>query len=288
MTRTPTYGVFTPPQQVSYQDLLRVWRQADAAPAIDHAWLFDHLLPIGGDPHGPVLEAWTTLAALAAATSRLRLGVLVTSNRIRPPALLAKIATTVDVVSGGRLEFGIGAGSRPDVPLARQEYEAHGLPYENFGDSVEALDEALTVIRRLWTQDEPFDHDGRHVRLTGAYGNPKPVQRPGPPILIGGRSARTLRVAAAHADTWNYPGTDLADAAERGALLDRLCLEAGRDPATLAHSIIIPVTYGQPATSRDAIRAATDRGFDHFVLGLPAPHPDDAIPWLADKVIAAV
>lgn len=110
-----------------------------------------------------------------------------TSNRFRPPALLAKIAATVDVVSGGRLDFGIGAGSRPSVPMARREYDAHGLAYDTFSDSVAGLDEALTVIRRLWTE------------TAGAL----------------------LRVVAKHADVWNIPGGDLADAVQRGALVDR-------------------------------------------------------------------
>ncbi|HEY6471763.1 MAG TPA: LLM class flavin-dependent oxidoreductase, partial [Acidimicrobiales bacterium] len=173
-----SFGIATAPQRVDYADILRVWREADTVPEIEHAWLFDHLMPIGGDRLGPIFEGWTLLSALAAQTSRLRLGLLVTSNRFRPPAVLAKIATTVDVVSDGRLDFGIGAGSRTSVPEARGEYDAHGLPYLDFADSVEALAEACTVIKRLWTDSEPFDFDGRHVRLVGAFGNPKPVQRP--------------------------------------------------------------------------------------------------------------
>ena len=192
--------------QVDYHDILRVWREADAIPEIEHAWLFDHLMPIGGDPDGPIFEGWTLLSALAAQTRRLRLGLLVTSNRFRPPAMLAKIATTVDVVSGGRLDFGIGAGSRPSHPLARREYEAHGLPYHDSAHAVGSLAEACTVIRRLWTETEPFDFDGTYVQLTGAFGNPKPVQRPHPPIMIGGRATPTLRVVAEHADLWNIPG----------------------------------------------------------------------------------
>src|SRR5437879_5799457 len=128
------------------------------------------------------------LSALAAQTRRLRLGLLVTSNRFRPPAMLAKIATTVDIVSGGRLDFGIGVGSRSSHPLARRECDAHGLPFHDSAHAVESLAEACTVIRRLWTEEEPFDFHGTHVQLTGAFGNPKPVQRPHPPILIGGRS----------------------------------------------------------------------------------------------------
>ena len=135
----PSFGIMTAPMQVDYHDILRVWREADTIPAIEHAWLFDHLMPIGGDLDGPAYEGWTLLAALAAQTRRLRLGVMVTSNRFRPPAMLAKIATTVDVVSGGRLDFGIGVGSRPDHPLARREYEAHGLPFHDSAQAVSSL-----------------------------------------------------------------------------------------------------------------------------------------------------
>ena len=106
-TTRPRFGIMTAPMNVDYQDILRVWREADMIPEIEHAWLFDHLMPIGGDPNGPIFEGWTVLSALAATTRRLRVGLLVTSNRFRPPAVLAKIATTVDIVSGGRLDFGI-------------------------------------------------------------------------------------------------------------------------------------------------------------------------------------
>src|ERR1700737_4667107 len=111
-----SFGIMTAPSQVTYDDVLRVWREADTIQEIEHAWLFDHLMPIFGDPDGPTYDGWTLLSALAAQTNRLRVGLLVTSNRFRPPAMLAKIATTVDIVSGGRLDFGIGAGSRPVTP----------------------------------------------------------------------------------------------------------------------------------------------------------------------------
>jgi alkanesulfonate monooxygenase SsuD/methylene tetrahydromethanopterin reductase-like flavin-dependent oxidoreductase (luciferase family) len=282
----PSFGIATAPQQVGYEDVLRIWREADTIAEIEHAWLFDHLFPIAGDRNGPIFEGWTLLSALAAQTQRLHLGLLVTSNRFRPPAMLAKIATTVDVVSGGRLVFGIGAGSRPSLPMARREYEAHGLPYHDFRYSVEDLAEACTVIRRLWTETEPFDFDGDHIHLIGAFGNPKPVQQPYPPILIAGRSGPVLRVAAEHANVWNIAGVDVADAAQRSALLDRYCTEAGRDPATLTRSIHLPVSFDEPGTTRDAIGEALDAGFRHVTLGVPAPYPAGAARWVADELIA--
>jgi alkanesulfonate monooxygenase SsuD/methylene tetrahydromethanopterin reductase-like flavin-dependent oxidoreductase (luciferase family) len=285
-TPQPSFGIMTAPQQVGYHDILRVWREADTIPEIEHAWLFDHLMPIGGDPGGPAYEGWTLLSALAAHTRRLRLGVMVTSNRFRPPAMLAKIATTVDIVSGGRLEFGIGVGSRPDHPLARREYEAHGLPFHDSAHAVGSLAEACTVIRRLWTEEEPFDVHGTYLHLTGAFGNPKPVQRPHPPILIGGRSSATLRVAAEHADVWNIPGGDIDDATRRSALLDRYCAEIGRDPASVTRSIHLSVSYDQPSATRAAIGEALDAGFRHIVLGLSAPYPTGVTRWVTDELIS--
>ena len=284
-SRRPRFGIATAPMQVHYNDILRVWREADTISEIEHAWLFDHLMPIAGDPNGPIYEGWTLLSALAAQTQRLRLGLLVTSNRFRPPAMLAKIATTVDIVSGGRLDFGIGAGSRPSIPWARREYEAHGLPYDDFAHSVGGLAEACTVIRRLWTEDKPFDFDGSYVHLTGAFGNPKPVQRPHPPIVIGGRSTATLRVVAEHADVWNMPGGDIEDAVSRGQLLDQFCAEIGRDPASVTRSIVLHVSYERPGDTRDAIAAAVQAGFRHVVLGLAAPYPEGVARWVAEEVV---
>jgi alkanesulfonate monooxygenase SsuD/methylene tetrahydromethanopterin reductase-like flavin-dependent oxidoreductase (luciferase family) len=281
----PRFGIATAPQQVSYGDVLRVWREADTIPQIEQAWLFDHLMPIGGDPNGPIFEGWTLLSALAAQTERLRLGLLVTSNRFRPPAMLAKIAATVDVVSGGRLEFGIGAGSRPGHPVAQREYAANGLPFHDSGYAVGSLAEACTVIRRLWTEDQPFDYNGSYLQLTGAFGNPKPVQRPHPPILIGGRATATLRVVAEHADVWNFPGGDIDEAARRGAVLDRLCAEIGRDPASITRSLVLAVSYDHPGSTREAIAAAQDAGFRHIVLSLPAPYPENVARWVSDELI---
>jgi len=281
-----SFGILTAPMNVGYDEIRRVWREADEIPEIEHAWLFDHLMPIGGDPDGPIFEGWTLLSALAAQTERIRLGLMVTSNRFRPPAVLAKIATTVDIVSGGRLDFGIGAGSRPSHPLARREYDGHGLPYHTHDDAVAALAEACTVIRRLWTAEEPFDFDGEHVKLKGAFGNPKPVQRPHPPIMIGGRASATLRVVAEHADQWNIPGGgDIDDLAGRSRLLDRYCAEIGRDPASILRSIFLAVDYDKPAATREKIEEAVGAGFGHVVLGLANPYPDGVVRWVADELI---
>lgn len=283
----PSFGIMTAPQQVDYQDIQRVWQEADGIERIEHAWLFDHLMPIGGDPDGPIFEGWTLLSALAAQTSRLRLGLLVTSNRFRPPALLAKIATTVDVVSGGRLDFGIGVGSRPDIPWARREYDGHGLPYHETSHAIGSFAEACTVIRRLWTEDEPFDFDGEYITLSGAFDNPKPVQRPHPPIMIGGRAASTLRVAAEHADLWNIPGGDIADAVQRSALLDRYCTEIGRDPAAITRSIVLSVSYDHPELTRAAVDEALEAGFGHIILTLADPYPAEVAHWVAEEIIGA-
>jgi alkanesulfonate monooxygenase SsuD/methylene tetrahydromethanopterin reductase-like flavin-dependent oxidoreductase (luciferase family) len=285
-TTAPRFGIATAPQQVTYRDVLRVWREADSIPQIEHAWVFDHLLPIAGDLDGPIFEGWTLLSALAAQTERLRLGVLVTSNRFRPPTMLAKIAATVDVVSGGRLDFGIGAGSRPSLPMARREYEANGLPYHDFAHSVGDLAEACTVIRRLWTSEQPLDFDGSYLHLTGAFCNPKPVQQPYPPILIGGRSAATLRVVAEHADLWNMPGGDIDDAVRRSAMLDRFCAELGRDPASITRSIILPVSYDRSGNTRKTVAEAIDAGFPHIILSLPAPYPEKVAQWVTEEIIS--
>jgi alkanesulfonate monooxygenase SsuD/methylene tetrahydromethanopterin reductase-like flavin-dependent oxidoreductase (luciferase family) len=280
-----SYGLMTAPMQVEYRDVLRVWREADEVDAFDHLWLFDHLMPIGGDPLGPTFEGWTLLSALAAQTQHKDIGLLVTSNRFRPPAVLAKIAATADVVSGGRVVLGIGSGSRPGHPIARREYEAHGLAFTDQATGVAALDESLEVIDRLWTEDAPFDHHSDHYNLVGAFCNPKPVRRP--PVLIGGRTKALLRVVARHADVWNIPGGDLADAIERSALLDGYCAELGRDPSTITRSMHLGVSYTDPAATRAAIEAAHAAGFTHITLGLTPPYPDGVAHWVADAVLPA-
>src|SRR6266498_3994413 len=205
-----TFGIKTSQANTTYQHVLDVWRDADTIPAFEHAWLWDHLVPLRGDVTGPALEAWTLLAAPAGQTERLQLGIIVTNNRTRPPAVLAKMAATVDQISGGRLVFGIGAGgSRVKDPaglqLVQREFDAYGIEVVPTGEAIDALGEACTIVERMWAEDEPFDFDGRHYRLHGAICEPKPIQRPRPPILIGAGGDRSLRIVAEHADIWNWP-----------------------------------------------------------------------------------
>ena len=191
--RELSFGIKTAPQHTTYEDILRVWQEADANPAFEHAWVFDHFIPLGHDPTGPCLEGWTLLAALAAQTERLRIGVMVTGNTYRHPAVLANIAATVDVISRGRLDFGIGAGWN------ELEHSMYGLDLPSPGRRIRMLGEACEVIRLLWTE-ETASFEGRYYRLREARCEPKPVQKPSPPFVIGGSGEQlTLRVAARYA-----------------------------------------------------------------------------------------
>ncbi|MDX3260171.1 LLM class flavin-dependent oxidoreductase [Streptomyces sp. MI02-2A] len=294
---TVRFGIKTAPMHVSYDDIRRVWREADAVPEIEDAWLWDHLLPLVGPKDGQAHESWTLLAALAAQTERLRLGVLVTSNRIRPPAVLGKMASTVDVISGGRLVLGIGAGGThqpagaggiPGDNPAVAEYEAYGLALVPPAEGVARLDETVRILRRMWTEDV-FDFSGRHHRLKGTRCEPKPVQRPGPPLLIGGWGTRLLRVVAEHADIWNVPGpphNGVEFIAERGRVLDAHCADLGRDPREITRSVQVLVSYDDPAATRATVDALVAAGMNHIVLNLPRPYPKGVARWLADEIVA--
>jgi alkanesulfonate monooxygenase SsuD/methylene tetrahydromethanopterin reductase-like flavin-dependent oxidoreductase (luciferase family) len=289
---TPSFGIKTTPANVGYHDILRVWREADAIPEIEHAWLYDHLLPRVGDLSGPIYEGWTLLAALAGQTQRLRLGLLATNNRIRHPALLAKMAATVDVISDGRLDFGIGVGGLPTRDprfgeMVAPEYHAYGIPIGSWADALSSLAEACTIIRRMWT-GEVFDFAGRHHRLRGARGNPRPIQRPHPPMVIAGTGAATLRVVAEHADVWNAIGPPLNSVEtlrQRSGALDGQCAAIGRDPATITRSVQAAISYEDPARTRDGLRQLIDAGFSHVVLNLPAPYPSEVARWVAEELI---
>jgi alkanesulfonate monooxygenase SsuD/methylene tetrahydromethanopterin reductase-like flavin-dependent oxidoreductase (luciferase family) len=295
-----SFGIKTSQSGISYAEILKIWREADAVPMIEHAWLWDHLVPLRGEVAGAALEAWTLLAALAAQTSRLRLGVIVTSNRIRPPAVLAKMAATVDIVAAGRLVLGIGAGGSALADpgyrdMVHREYDAYGIDVVPPGEAVAALAEACTIMKRMWSEDQPFDFDGRCYQLRGAICEPKPVQRPRPPIMIGAGGERSaLRVVAEHADIWASPTFTAEEFRHKNAVLDDHCAAIGRDPAQITRSAQVFFTAGDPpadsrfpgpAGARELMAELIDAGARHLVLaalGMPS------VQWVADEVIEPV
>lgn len=223
-------GLKLAPQFTTIDDLRAVWRIAEEA-GFDHCWNFDHFASIRKDTTGDIFEAWTLLAAMAEATERVRVGCMVTGNTYRHPGVLAKMAVTVDHLSGGRLEFGLGAA------WAEGEHEMLGLEFGTVGRRIARLEEACRVVKLLWTE-ERASFEGEHYRLTDAIANPKPVQRPHPPIWIGGTGERkTLRVVAEHADVWNLGGQEPDEAARLSGVLDRHCADVGRDPAEVRRSV---------------------------------------------------
>jgi alkanesulfonate monooxygenase SsuD/methylene tetrahydromethanopterin reductase-like flavin-dependent oxidoreductase (luciferase family) len=290
------FGIKTVPMQCGYDELLEVWEEADGVGVIEDAWLWDHLLPLAGPVGGPVFEGWTLLAALAARTTRLRLGLLVTSNRIRPPAVLAKIAATVDVISNGRLVVGLGVGGThqpsgaggiagPNPAIA--EYAAYGLELVPPAEGIARLDEACRMLRRLWTE-EVVDFDGKYYQLEQAYCAPKPVQQPGPPLLLGGWGPKTLRVVAQHADSWNIPGpphNDISTIAERSKILDEHCRAIGRDPAEITRSVQTHAFTDDPRRTRSTVLELHDIGVDHVVLNLMKPFRKGLATWAATEII---
>ena len=189
---------------VTWEELLSLWQELDRDSSFDHLWLMDHFLTSIGtafDSAGPCMEGWTALAALSLATSRGRLGILVTGNTYRHPAVLAKMATTVDHISGGRLEFGLGGAWHA------YEHQAFAIPFYTTGERLARLEEAAQVIKLLWTQPRP-KFQGRYYQLDEPPYNPPNVQQPHPPILIGGSGERsTLRTVARYADATNVQGT---------------------------------------------------------------------------------
>jgi alkanesulfonate monooxygenase SsuD/methylene tetrahydromethanopterin reductase-like flavin-dependent oxidoreductase (luciferase family) len=291
-----TFGLKTTPMHVGYAEILRVWQQADEIPQFRDAWLWDHFLPLAGPKDGQILEGWTLLTALAAQTSRLRLGLLVTSNRVRPPAVLGKIASTLDVISNGRLVMGLGAGGTYQPPGAGgiagenpaiAEYAAYGLTLVPPAEGLARLRETIEILRGMWSE-EVFDYAGRYYSLEANRNEPKPVQRPGPPLLIGGWGDRMLGLVAEYADVWNIPGpphNDFEFLADRLRMLDIQCAKAGRDPRSISRSVQVIVQYDDLPGTRSIVGRLAALGFDHIVLSLPRPYPVRAASLLATEII---
>ena len=281
----------------------------------DSFWFMDHLLQYPSvDPETePLLEGWTSIAAMASLTRRVKLGVLATCNLFRHPSLLAKMSATVDVISNGRLIMGIGAG------WYEGEHVAYGIPFYPVGERLDRLEEAINVLKVMWTEEQATVI-GRYYQVKDALCSPKPIQRPHPPLLVAGAGEKkTLRIVARHADLWNLPNGAPAEARRKLDLLKQYCAEAGRDyeaitkssmnrvvigktpqevEGKLAHirarglpllvqSITNTALIGTPQQIRDQLRLLVDLGLTYFIVSFPDADDLTPIHLFATEVMPA-
>jgi len=258
MSHPIRFGLKVSGQRTTAAELRSCWRIADEA-RFDHLWDFDHLAGVkASGVESPIFEGWALLAAMAEATEHVRIGCLVTGNTYRHPAVLAKFAVTVDHLSGGRLEFGIGAG------WAQIEHEMNGI--EGLDHRVGRLSEALQVFKSLWTE-ERTNFEGRYYQFRDAVANPKPIQKPYPPIWIGARGDTTLKLVARHADVWNVTGVKNADEAARlGEKLSEEMQREGRAPEAIRRSAqVFWDGEDRPRLAAD-VASYLDKGFTEIVI----------------------
>ena len=275
---TVSFGIKTAPQYTSYEEIVRIWQQTDAESVFTHAWVFDHFTPLIGDITGPCLEGWTLLSALAALTTRVRVGIMVTGNTYRHPAVLANMAATVDIISHGRLDFGIGAGWN------EAEHTMYGIPLYAPAERIHRLEEACEVIRRLWTEPS-VTFAGRYYHLQDAVCEPKPVQQPHPPFVIGGSGEQlTLRVVARYANIWNFSGNDVDMFIHKSDVLKAHCAAVGRDDATIARSVQLHVDPDNLGELKESAHRMIVAGATHLVFYLRAPYPEDIVHRVAHEV----
>ena len=255
------FGLDVAQHQLTWADVLERTRFAEEA-GFDGAWVFDHFEPLYGDPDGPCLEGWSLLAALAAATHSIRLGTLVTGMTYRHPAILATQAVTIDHISGGRLEVGLGAAWHED------EHAELGIPFPAFAERAEAFEEGVQVMRTLMTEDAA-SFEGKHFQLDDASYHPRPIQQPHPPIWIGADGEKVmLPIVARQADAWHSYGT-IEELARRSAKLDDLLEMNGRDPETLVRASDLSISEDWD----EVIERAHDLrklGFSYLVVSWPS------------------
>jgi F420-dependent oxidoreductase-like protein len=258
------FAIKTRPEQTTWEQIRDMWAAADEISLFESAWNWDHFYPLSGDTTGPNLEGWTMLAALGQATRRIRLGCQVTGMVYRHPAVLANMAATVDIISGGRLELGLGAGWN------QQECDAYGIDLPPLRERFDRFDEGVEAIIGLLSQ-ETTTFPGRYVRLTDARCEPKPVQRPHPPVTIGGRGrTRTLRTAARWAQQWNAVTGDVAEWSSLRDTLAGHCARLGRDPGEITCSANVRVSSpGGIGEAAQAAAAYRDAGASLVIMNLP-------------------
>jgi F420-dependent oxidoreductase-like protein len=273
------FGFKTSPQGTSWDAMLEVWRAADDIEVFESGWTSDHFYPMhGADSSCPRLEGWVTLAALAQATRRLRLGTLVTGIHYRHPAVLANMAATLDIISGGRLELGIGTGWN------EQESAAYGIELGTPRQRSDRFEEACQILTALLSGRGTTTFSGRHYQLASARCGSKPVQQPHPPICVGGSGEkRTLRTAARFAQHWNFDSGTPAQFARARDILYQHCAEAGRDRAGIVLSAQVRFA-GDPARAAAAAAAFSAVGADLAIVYLPPPHTADVLQPLADAL----
>ena len=262
----------------TWLELAELWDVADDLEPFSTGWVYDHFYPLRTGPEEPTLEAWMCLAMLLARTERLRGGVMVTAIPFRHPAVLAKMAVTVDIASGGRLELGVGAG------WFEAECAAYGIELGPIPERFDRLEEALQVVTALLTQPTT-DHEGRYYRLQAARCEPKAAQAPHPPIVLGGKGERRLLpLVARYADHWNYSGDDVAEFTRLRARLGELCAELGRDPADVTTSVNVRPLPGAPDRIADEIEAYAAAGAEMTCLLLPRPYDPRLLEALAPVI----
>ena len=277
-----TYAVKTPPQHGTWQEFLDVWRATDDCEVFGGAWNFDHFYPLVGDTDGPCLEAWTMLSALAQATSRIRIGCMVNGMHYRHPAMTANMAATLDIVSEGRLDLGLGAGWN------LQESDAYGIELGSVATRMDRFSEGVEVIVSLLSQ-EHTTFSGRHYQLTEARCEPKGVQQPHPPILIGGSGPkRTLPIVARWAQRWDGGFNDtVADWARKNEILVGHCQAIGRDPAEIERTAHLAWPDGaDPAELADGAAELVAGGVEQVIFSMRGPYRAAAIEPLGAALAA--
>ena len=300
-----TFGIAPQQLQASYDELLSLWKLADDL-GYDCGWMPDHFLPLAGDQDGPYLEEWTTITALAMQTSRMRVGSLVLGNTFRNPGIVAKMGAALDIVTGGRLEMGLGAA------WFEREHEMYGIPFPPVAQRIAMLGESLQVIRRLWTEPR-VNFQGKYYTITDAMCQPRPLQQPHPALWVGGAGEkRTLRVIARYADGWNC-SVGPEEFSHKLEVLKRHCDDVGTDVDAIQKSIYFvlgvhedgnrareiaheaqtrfgvriqkALIAGTPDECVDQIRVFADMGVSHFIAELQPPYDHPGLELLAQKVM---